>query len=127
LITSHRILVVDDDETIRDSLVEFLADSGYDAVGAVNGRDALDKLEAPNPRPCMIVLDLMMPVMDGKAFRDEQLRDPVVSSIPVVVISAYKDVTTRAEELSATAHLKKPLKLSELLALVRQHCPLLAP
>jgi CheY-like chemotaxis protein len=116
------ILVVEDDETIRDTIVEFLADNGYEARGATNGREALEMLMGSAPRPCLIVLDLMMPIMDGRAFRDEQLRDPNLSDVPVVVISAHRDVPDQAAELNAAAHLKKPLKLSDILKLVRQYC-----
>jgi CheY-like chemotaxis protein len=119
---AHQVLVVEDDEEIRESLLDFLEEHGYQAVGAVHGRDALDKLGGPDLRPCLIVLDLMMPVMDGGTFRNEQLRDPKLSGIPVVVISAYKDVDARAEGLG-TVHLKKPLDLRELLKTVQEHCP----
>ena len=77
---------------IRDSIVEFLDDNGYQAVGASDGRDALDKLTASDPPPCLILLDLMMPIMDGRSFREQQLQTPQLASIPVVVFSAYRDV-----------------------------------
>jgi CheY-like chemotaxis protein len=120
--TTHRVLVVEDDDLIRESLVEYLADQGYEAVGAENGQDALDKLEANDPPPCLIVLDLMMPVMDGPTFREEQLRNPRLSDIPVVVISAYRDVKVEAKTMKASSCLSKPLKLADLLRVVRQHC-----
>jgi CheY-like chemotaxis protein len=118
----HRVLVVEDDETIRESLIEFLEDNGYQATGAGHGREALEKLQGTEPRPCLIVLDLMMPVMDGASFREQQLQDPALSQIPVVVVSAYREVSRRAAELSAAAHLQKPLKLAELLEVVERHC-----
>jgi CheY-like chemotaxis protein len=120
--TTHRVLVVEDDELIRESLVDYLADQGYQAVGAENGQDALEKLEANDPPPCLIVLDLMMPVMDGPTFREEQLRNPRLSDIPVVVISAYRDVKVEAKTMKASSCLSKPLKLADLLRVVRQHC-----
>jgi CheY-like chemotaxis protein len=123
MMATHQVLVVEDDETIRDSLVDFLEENGYDAVGAVNGRDALDRLVAAGTRPCVIVLDLMMPVMDGQAFREAQVGVPELVDIPVVVISAYKDLPERAKKLKVAGHLEKPLKLADLLTLVRQHCP----
>jgi CheY-like chemotaxis protein len=119
---AHRILVVEDDELIRDSLVEFLDEQGYQAMGANDGLDALDKLRAGDPHPCVIVLDLMMPNMDGKAFREEQLRDPELSPIPVIVLSAYHDVAKSARELDVAHFLAKPLKLPALLQLVQLHC-----
>jgi CheY-like chemotaxis protein len=121
-VTAHRILVVEDDETIRESLVEFLGDNGFEGLGAVHGRDALDKLRGTGPSPCLIVLDLMMPVMDGQAFREEQLQDPALSRIPTVVMSAYTEGQRIADRVRATAYLKKPLKLDQFLEAVRRHC-----
>jgi CheY-like chemotaxis protein len=122
MMRAHPILVVEDDELIRDSLVEYLNEQGYHAVGAVDGVDALDKLRRGNPLPCVIVLDLMMPNMDGRAFRQEQLRDATLASIPVIVLSAYRDVAKNAADLAVEHYLAKPLKLAALLALVQKHC-----
>jgi CheY-like chemotaxis protein len=124
----HRVLVVDDDREIRESLMEILEDHGYEVVGAANGRDALDKLQgAAEERPCMIFLDLMMPVMDGAAFREEQLRKPELAAIPVVVISAYRDVAEKVRAMQLSEHLGKPLQLEDLIAAARRHCPGPAP
>ena len=101
------VLVVEDDDGIRESLVELLSDHGYEAVGAAHGRDALAKLGALDPRPSVIVLDLMMPIMDGRSFREEQLRHPTLRSIPVIVISAYKDVSYDVQDLQAAAYLEE--------------------
>jgi len=124
---AHRVLVVEDDVEIRESLIEILEDQGYEAVGAGNGFEALDRLRAPGPQPCLIFLDLMMPRMDGRAFRQEQLRSPELASIPVVVITAFRDVDPSALELQATDLLKKPFKLQELVSVTRRHCPMDAP
>jgi DNA-binding response OmpR family regulator len=120
----HQVLVVDDDEDIRESLMEFLADRGYEPLGAGDGREALDKLRSPGVRPCVIILDLMMPIMDGRMFREEQLRSADLSSIPVVIVSALKDTADVARSLNVPNHLPKPLNLDALLQVVRQHCPL---
>jgi len=117
-----RIFVVEDEEMIRDSIVEFLGEQGYDAVGAADGREALDKLDVSSPRPCLILLDLMMPVMDGRSFRERQLQIPKLAQIPVVVFSAYQDVAKTAVALNAAGHLHKPLKLPDLLRTVQRHC-----
>lgn len=119
---THPILVVEDDEDIRETLVDLLQDHGYHAIGARDGRDALLTLSRAQPLPCLIVLDLMMPVMDGQAFRDEQLRDPELSKIPVLVISAYHDAETRARSLNTKMAMKKPLDLDRFLDLVQQNC-----
>ena len=120
---AHRIFVIEDEEMIRDSVVEFLGDNGYDAVGAGDGSEALSKLAAaPDMRPCLILLDLMMPIMDGRSFRERQLQDPHLAAIPVIVVSAYRDVAQTARELHAVGHLPKPLRLEELLKTVQRHC-----
>ena len=109
------VLVVEDDAEIRDSLLEALTDAGHQVVGAINGREALRKLQEMNPPPSVIVLDLMMPLMDGRAFREEQLRLPALAEIPVIVISAYRDVVYNIRDLNAASYLKKPLKIRQLL------------
>jgi CheY-like chemotaxis protein len=118
----HQVLVIDDDEDIRESLIDFLEDHGYQVFGAAHGHDALQKLGQPDLRPCVIILDLMMPVMDGKGFRQEQLRHPELSSIPVIIMSAYKDFAHAAMQLQVTDCLPKPLNLNTLLRVMREHC-----
>jgi len=117
----HRVLVVEDDPTIREVLVEVLGDHGYKAVGASNGREALDELASPRNRPCVILLDLMMPIMDGRSFREEQMQMPELCGIPVIVISAHLDHAVTAD-LNAAAYLRKPVKLSDVLQQVREYC-----
>jgi CheY-like chemotaxis protein len=118
-----RILVVEDDELIRESLVEVLGDNGYEVIGAADGQEALDQLDQLPDPPCLIVLDLMMPVMDGREFRRIQREDPRHRDIPVVVISAFRDLDEIAKELAPIGHFKKPIKLADLLAVVQTHCP----
>ncbi|XXT22232.1 response regulator [Sorangium sp. So ce429] len=115
-----RILVVDDDPDIRETLAELLQEEGYAVSSAAHGGEALSALRA-DPRPGLILLDLMMPIMDGWQFRAEQKKDPELASIPVVIISA----TGRDEfvsSLGAAQFLKKPINLEQLLAAVEQHC-----
>jgi CheY-like chemotaxis protein len=81
------VLVVEDEAPARAGMEQLLRRAGYDAVGAANGQDALDLLRS-GIRAKVILLDLMMPVMDGWAFRREQLRDPQLAHIPVIVLSA---------------------------------------
>lgn len=119
---ANRVLVVEDEEMIRDSVIEFLGDQGFDALGASDGREALDKLTNGERLPCVILLDLMMPVMDGRSFRERQLQNPKLANIPVVVFSAYQDVAVTANELHAAGYLAKPVDLSRLLRLIRQSC-----
>jgi len=117
----HVVLVVEDDPDIRATLCEALEDHGYTAVGASNGVEALDYLHKAGERPCLILLDLMMPVMDGQTFRNEQRADPSLAEIPVIVISAYRDVEKHARELAADC-LPKPVRLETLLDVARRHC-----
>ncbi len=119
---SPYVLVVDDDRDIRESVIEALEEHGYRATGAANGLEALGVLRANPELPRMIMLDLMMPVMDGGEFREEQLKHPEWAEIPVVVISAYGDVEARARAL-AVEFMRKPLALRPLIELVRRHCP----
>lgn len=119
---AHRVLVVDDDNEIRETMVEILNDEGYEAVGASDGIEALEQLRDPADRWCLVLLDLMMPNMDGRAFRAEQLLDPAIAPIPVVIVSAMNDVAATAEELRVAAHMTKPIPLRELIQMVRQFC-----
>jgi two-component system, chemotaxis family, chemotaxis protein CheY len=120
---AHRVLVVEDDAHIREALMDLLEDHGYHPVGAANGREALDVLRNSDVQPpCLILLDLMMPEMDGREFRREQLDNPEFSRIPVVVLSAYRDVAAEIRDMQLTDYLKKPVRFSELLKMARQHC-----
>jgi CheY-like chemotaxis protein len=118
----HSILVVDDDPEIRETIVEMLRDRGYEAMGAGDGAEALDTLRTRSSW-CLILLDLMMPNMDGWEMRKVQLADPVLSNIPVVVVSATTDIPQAASSLQAAGFVVKPARMSTLLATVEQHCP----
>lgn len=119
---AHRVLVVDDDTDIRETVIEVLEENGHTAVGASNGNEALEALRTLDEPPCLILLDLMMPEMDGEAFRTIQLQDPALSPIPVVVISAFRDSAERAEHLKAAGHLSKPISLEALISIVETFC-----
>ena len=119
---SHRVLVVDDDPDIRETVIEVLEEAGHRAQGAHNGVVALEHLRADPELPCLILLDLMMPEMDGATFRQEQLKDPTLSPIPVIVISAFRDTEETARQLEAAGHLTKPVSLDALISLVDTYC-----
>jgi CheY-like chemotaxis protein len=112
------ILVVDDDPDIRDSLQEVLEDEGYTVNCVSNGREALEYLQK-SPHPCVILLDLMMPVMDGWQFRREQKLDPKIAEIPLIVITATgkRPVLIDADEL-----VMKPLDLGRLFEAIERYC-----
>lgn len=118
---NHHVLVVEDDLDIRASIVDLLDEHGYRASGAENGAEALDVLRMGETVPCLILLDLMMPIMDGETFYNELLKEPRWSAIPVVLMSAYRDVAERAGRLKV-AHLVKPIGVDELLETTRRHC-----
>lgn len=119
---SHEVLVVEDDADIRVALEEIIVDHGFRVVGVRHGREALEFLARAEELPCLILLDLMMPVMDGATFREEQLRDARIASIPVVLLSAYRDLDRRAAGLGAVSVLNKPPDLRELVQALRAHC-----
>ena len=110
--------MVDDDPDIRDSLREVLEDEGHVVTCVGNGRDALDYLRQGH-RPCVILLDLTMPVMDGWQFRREQKQDPAIADIPLIVITASgkRQVMVDADEL-----VMKPLEVGPLLEAVERYC-----
>jgi CheY-like chemotaxis protein len=81
------VLIVEDDEDSRHMLETLLASSAYDTMSAANGREALEHMR--RRRPCLVLLDMMMPVMDGWQFRNEQLQDPALATVPVVCVTAY--------------------------------------
>lgn len=120
-----RILVVEDDFDIRDTLAQILEAEGYAVSGAANGAEALQVL-ANESAPALILLDLMMPVMNGWQFRTEQLKDPALAEIPVVVISADAGVGQKAAAIGAADSLKKPVPLETLLDVVSRYAPLQA-
>jgi len=114
------ILVVDDDFALRESICAALAEEGFHVAEAGNGREALDYLRQQR-RPCVVLLDLMMPIMNGWEFRAEQRRDPSIASIPVVVLSAFSRATD--DELrDVHTFLRKPVNLTTLLDAIRPYC-----
>lgn len=123
----NRILVVDDDAEIRETIVDVLTENGFEAIGATDGIEALTQLRDPEDRWAVVLLDLMMPNMDGRAFREQQLQDRELASIPVVVVSAATDVHETASELQAAAAVTKPVRLLDLVAIVSRFCPRLEP
>lgn len=116
--TDRSILIVDDDADVRECIGEALEAEGYRVAVASNGAEALHLLRNNMLRPDLILLDIMMPVMDGRAFRVEQQHDPELASIPVLVFTAQGDHKRIAQELQAAGSLRKPLRLDELLSTI---------
>ncbi len=107
------VLVVDDDEEHLELLRLALAKEGYKVAWARNGREALDHLRS-TAEVCIIVLDLLMPVMGGAEFRAAQRRDRSLAWMPVVVVSGAMDAADAARALGARAFVKKPVDLDRL-------------
>jgi CheY-like chemotaxis protein len=118
--TSQRvdILLAEDDDDLREAMLETLKEAGYSVFAVSNGQDGLDWLHEVEPLPALILLDLMMPVMDGWQFRELQRVDPKASKVPVVVLSAMGSHPT----IDAVEYLKKPTKVGPLLELVARVC-----
>ena len=112
-----QILVIEDDADIRECLMLLLESEGYSVAGAADGREGLDVL-ARMSGPCLILLDLMMPVMNGWEFLQAKRKEDILAVIPVVVLSAGSDA--RGEQVEGI--LKKPVDVDALLAFVRKHC-----
>ena len=110
------ILVVDDDPDLRLALVDVLEESGYRVLTAEHGRAALEVLETE--RPNLILLDVMMPVMNGLDFAAQIQKDPARATIPIVIFSAHTDHERVAASLHVAGSLGKPVKVDDLLAAV---------
>lgn len=118
--TCNSILVIEDDVDIRDALQQVLELEGYAVSTAGNGREGIESLEAMAEMPCVILLDLMMPVMNGWEFLAAQRASPPLAGIPVVVVTAAGD---KAKTVDTAAYLKKPVDLNALLDVVKRYCP----
>jgi CheY-like chemotaxis protein len=114
-----RILIVEDDPDVAAALAEVLEAAGFAPVVASNGRQAIDRLQREAP-PTLILLDMMMPVMDGWAFRREQQKMNGVSEVPVVVLTADGDARQKALALRAQGHLSKPVSIDALLSVIER-------
>lgn len=113
------ILVVDDDVDIRNTVAGILRDEGYRVATAGNGQEALAYLTAPGaPLPDLILLDMMMPIMDGAGFHERQQRIPAIAAIPILTFTAFG---TPADVTWAAGRLSKPLRLDTLLSLIEKH------
>lgn len=112
--------MVDDERDVRQLLSTYLNLHGFAVVTASNGREALTRLA--ECEPCVILLDLMMPVMDGVEFRRQQQQDPRWSRIPVVCLSAKHDAHSLSAALQMDACVSKPFDIDYVTDLVRQHC-----
>jgi two-component system chemotaxis response regulator CheY len=114
------VLLVEDDQPLREVMFEALQMEGFDAAIVCNGAEAMHYLRS-SPHPKLILLDLMMPVMDGAQFRQEQRANPSLCEIPVVLLSADRELADKAWALEVDAYLRKPVDLDELVKTVRRY------
>lgn len=112
------ILVVEDDDDIRSAIVDLLETEGYSTESAINGKDALEKLSII-PKPCLVLLDMMMPIMNGREFLDKVMKDSHLAPIPVLIVSAVADKTNTE---GSVGFLKKPIDIEVVLKVVGQYC-----
>jgi CheY-like chemotaxis protein len=118
----HRrpVLIVDDDPANREFLVTLLRSEGYPVTAASDGEEGLAMARAEHP--CLILLDLMMPVIDGFGFRAAQLRSPELANTPVILISALDDPAQVARRIGPMAEVRKPIDVDALLEQVALYC-----
>jgi CheY-like chemotaxis protein len=115
------ILVVDDDSAIRETMAEILEAEGYKVACATNGAEALAYLQR-EALPCLVLLDLMMPVMSGWQFRRAQHDDERFSAVPVLILSADEGGPSNVRDLPPSDYLRKPVDLEVLLARIQTYC-----
>jgi CheY-like chemotaxis protein len=117
---SGTVIVIEDDLDIREVVRMVLEASGYSVLEAGEGTEALSVMRGH--RPCVVLLDLMMPGMDGFQFREAQLQDPAIAAVPVIVVSGGGGVPEKAAKLGAAGYLVKPTDVQRMLALVAELC-----
>ncbi len=116
----HKVLVIEDDTDDRNSFVEWLTMEGAEALGSADGAEAMGCLRK-GFRPCVILLDLMMPGMDGWQFMERLRVSPAYLRIPIVVVSAY-GTPQGVRALGAADYLKKPVAPDALFDTIERHC-----
>jgi CheY-like chemotaxis protein len=118
---NRRILVVEDDVTIKQAIAYLLKLEGYEVELASNGQDALEKLQ-DGYSPCLIILDLMMPVMDGMEFMRKFQADSSIPHPPVVVLSGDGRVKEKTESLAVVESILKPVSIEKILDIAQRYC-----
>jgi CheY-like chemotaxis protein len=117
------VLVVEDDPDVRETLADTLREEGIAVDEAANGLEALECMRENDALPSVILLDLAMPVMDGRAFRDAQQRDPRLAAVPVILLSGYRDGGESMVDLRVAEVLEKPPRPDRLLRAVTGFLP----
>lgn len=117
--SAKRILIVEDDDAIRQMLKDVLEIAGYELFTAADGKEGIEALSMLSPSPCLILLDMMMPGTNGWDFLDYQRSVSRLAGIPVIVCSAYKE---SAKTVKPSAFIEKPIQLNTLLKAIRAFC-----
>ena len=117
-----QVFVIEDDEDIRESILEVLRAGGFEADSAASSQEAITKLQKCEPKPYLILLDLRLPGQDGFHFREVQKQTPGIAEIPVVLLSADAHLQEKMTRIGAIDLLKKPVDIDELLDTVRRNC-----
>lgn len=118
---SKRVLVIDDDEDIREVLEALIARWGYDVASAGSGKQALETLRSDSEPPDLVLLDLTMPDMDGWAVHEAMLGEPRLAEVPVVVLSGMADAELCAQAEGTAGVLLKPVRTEKLRAVLDEH------
>lgn len=117
---NNKVLIVEDDDSLREALSLLLSGEGYSVTTAVNGLDALHVLESVVEAPAVILLDLAMPVMNGHTFLEKRRSDPALAAVPVVVLTA-SDVGVERVRAMGVTYMAKPIDVDALLAVLARH------
>jgi two-component system response regulator MprA len=118
----HSILVVEDDDDIRNTMRALLEMEGYNVQCAANGDEGIQALRRCESLPCLILLDMTMPVMDGFQFCEEQKQDVNLAPVPVLVMTADGNAEAKTIQVGAKGFIKKPFDIDHVIELVGLHC-----
>lgn len=116
------IMIVEDSIDISEILCRLYESEGYNVILAKHGGDAIEKLKTVSKLPCVILLDLMMPVMDGYRFCVEQKKDMRLAEIPVVIMTADANAKEKSVEVGASGYIRKPVEIETLLEVAAKYC-----
>jgi len=122
-VSGASVLVVEDDSDALDLIATILEDAGYNVLRATNGLEALARLAEQRGRCDLILLDLMMPVMNGWDFRRKQREILALADIPVILMSAGAHLAAASDGLDPAGSMTKPVDPEDLIAIVKRHCP----
>ena len=122
-LSNNYVMIVEDDPGVREGLVDVIAGEGYEVESYPDGRIALDRLATGDALPCVIVLDFLMPGMDGWMFLRERAKDPRLQKIPVLGMSASPHlVDQKGSPAGVEEFLRKPFKVETILSSIKRHC-----